>query len=305
MKINFNKIQNAALLLLATGLINTSCTKADYGDDFSKGDPPPVPGGFTNSSQVAATNLLAYWNFDGSNNETKSSTAPTVATNASFVTGIKGQALRLNAGYVLYPTISALSSTNAIASCTVSMWVNFANNGSQASEFFALTQAPAAQTDWLTVLNIAAETGHAAGDDNLVFHSWIGSYPGGSRRGGDNINDYGNAGVDFQMVPKANQWVQYIMRYDGVAETIDLFANNIRVSNNNFRVRTGLGPIVCPTPTQVLLGAFPTIATGFPLSGNQSWQALLTGSIDELRVYSKALNDVEISALYQLERQGR
>ena len=305
MKKSLKNISFAALLLLAEGVVNTSCNKADYGDDFTKGDPPPVPGGFTNSSQVAAANLLAYWNFDGDRKEVKSSVSPTIQSNTSFVTGIKGQALDFTSGYVLYPTIAALSATNAISSCTVSMWVKFANNGSQASEFFALTQTPAAQTDWLTVLNIAAETGRPAGNDNLVFHSWIGSYPGGNRRGGDNINDYGNAGVDFQMVPKANQWVQYMMRYDGVAETIDLFANNIRVSNNNFRVRGGLGPIICPTPTQVLLGAFPTIATGFPLSGNQSWQALLTGTMDELRVYSKALTDVEISALYQLEKQGR
>jgi Concanavalin A-like lectin/glucanases superfamily len=305
MKTNFNNLKMVSLLVLATGFLMTSCTKADKGDDFTKGDPPPVPGGFTNSSQVAATNLLAYWSFDGDRKEIKSSINPSTQSNTSFVSGIKGQALNFNSGYVLYPTIAALSSANAVASCTVSMWVNFKNNGSQASEFFALTQTPAAQTDWLTILNVAAETGRASTNDNLVFHSWVGSYSTGSRRGGDNINDYGNEGVDFQTVPKAGQWVQYIMRYDGVAETVDLFANNIRVSNNNFRVRTGLGPLVSPTPTQVLLGAFPTAATGFNLSGTQSWQALLTGSMDELRVYGKALTDVEISALYQLERQGR
>lgn len=292
------------MLAITAALFFAGCTKADYGDDFTKGDPPPVPGGFTNSSQVAATNLLAYWSFDGDRKEIKSSIAPSTQSNTSFITGIKGQALNFNAGYVLYPTIAALSSANAIASCTVSMWVKFDNNGSQASEFFALTQTPAAQTDWLTILNVAAETGRPVGG-NLVFHSWIGSYPSGSRRGGDNINDFGNAGVDFQTVPKANQWLQYIMRYDAATETIDLFANNIRVSNNNFRVRTGLGPLVCPVPTQVLLGGFPTAATGFNLSAIQSWQALLTGSMDELRVYGKALTDVEISALYQLERQGR
>jgi hypothetical protein len=305
MKKNFNNLKVTAALVMAAGLMITSCTKADYGDDFTKGDPPPVPGGFTNSSQVAATNLLAYWNFDGDRKEIKSSTAPTVEVNTSFVSGIKGQALNFNAGYALYPTIAALSTANAISSVTVSMWVKFKNNGTQASEFFALTRTPATQTDWLTVLNVAAETGRPTTTSNLTFHSWIGTYPAGSRNGGDNINDFGNAGVDFQLVPKADSWVQYMMRYDGVAQTVDLFANNIRVSNNNFRVRTGLGPIVVPTPTQVLLGGFPTIATGFPLSGNQSWQALLTGSIDELRVYSKALTDVEISALYQLERQGR
>jgi hypothetical protein len=293
------------VLLFAIVFAAASCTKVKTDDDFTKGDPPPVAGGFTNSSQVAETNLLAYWNFDGSNNEIKSSTIPLSAINASFVDGIKGKALNLNSGYVLYPTISALSDANAIKSCTVSLWVKFKNNGSQASEFFSLSKATTAQTDWLGILNVAAETGRDPANNNLVFHSWVGTYPAGNRNGGDNINDYGIEGVDFKTVPKANEWVQYIMRYNGVAETVDLFANNILVSNKNFRVRTGLGPIVCPTPTQVLLGGFPTAATGFNLSGTQGWQALLTGSIDELRVYSKALTDVEISALFQLERQGR
>lgn len=305
MKINLKNVLPTGMLMLAVGMIGTSCTKADYNDDFTKGDPPPVPGGYTNSSQVAASNLLAYWDFNGNNKESKSAMAPTVEKNASFTTGIKGQALRLNAGYVLYPVISALSSANAVASCTVSMWVNVANNGTQASSFFVLTQPPAAQTDWLAILNVAAETSHAASDQNLVFHSWIGSYSTGSRRGGDNINDFGTVGTDYQTVAGANKWVQYIMRYDATTEAIDLYANNIRVSNNNFRVRGGLGPLVSPTPVQVLLGGFPTAATGFNLSGTQSWQALLTGSMDELRVYNKAFTDQEISALYQLEKQGR
>lgn len=293
-----------AVVLLAVYLV-TGCTRVKRDDDFEKGAPPPVPGGYVNSSEVASSNLLAYWNFDANKNELKSNTSPIVDSNSSSVAGVKGQALHLNNGFVLYPTINALSSPNAIPSVTVSMWVNVANNGSQASEFFALSQGPAAQTDWLTILNVAAETGHAASDQNIAFHSWVGSYPNGSRIGGDNINDYGNVGVDYQTVAGANKWVHYIARYDGTAQTMDLYANSIRVSNNNFRVRTGLGPIVMPVPTQVLLGGFPTAITHFPLSGNQGWQALLTGSIDELRVYNKALSDQEISALYQLEKQGR
>ena len=305
MKNIFKSIQFSALALAFTCLLNLGCTEPDLDDDFAEGDPPPVPGGFVNSGEVAAANLLAYWNFDNDKRETISNTVPTTERNATFTTGIKGQGLRLDSGYVLYPTISALSSANAIPSVTVSLWVKFSNNGTQASEFFALTQTPAAQTDWLTVLNVAAETGRSAASNNLVFHSWIGNYSSGSRRGGDNINDFGVAGVDFQTVPRANEWVQYIMRYNGPEETIDLFANSVRVSNNNFRKRTGLGSLVSPTPTLVLLGAFPTLSTGYPNSGNQSWQDWLTCSMDELRVYSKALSDVEISALYKLERQGR
>ena len=299
------KIKTILTLSLAIVFTVVGCTKVERDDTVVKGDPPPVPGGFTNSSQVAAANLLAYWNFETNNNETKSNAAPLVERNASVTTGIKGKALKLNAGFVLYPTITALSSANAISSCTVSLWVNFANNGSQASEFFSLSKSTAAQNDWLGILNIAAETGRSASEQNIVFHTWIGSYPTGNRNGGDNINDYGAVGVDFQTVAGANKWVQYIMVWNAATENLDLYANNIRVSNNNFRHRGGLGPIVSPTPTQVLLGGFPTSDTGFTLSGAQGWQALLTGSLDEIRVYNKALTEAEISALYQLERQGR
>lgn len=300
-----NTIKYIGSIAIMANVFIASCTKPDRSDDFPKGDPPPVPGGYTNSSQVASSNLLAYWNFDGTNNETKSGTAPSTVRNASFISGIKGQALQLNAGFLLYPTIAALSSANAIPSCTVSLWVKVANNGSQASCFFTLAQSTTVQSDWLAVVNVGAETGRPVTNTNLALHSWVGNYSTGSRRGGDNINDYGTAGTDFQNVANSGQWIHYMMRYDGIAETVDLFANNVRVSNNNFRVRTGLGALVLPTPTQVLLGGFPNTVTGFNLSPVQGFQALLTGSIDELRVYSKAFTDAEIAALYLLEKQGR
>ena len=282
-----------------------ACTKPDTDDTVVKGDPPPVPGGFTNSSQVASSNLLAQWSFDGTNNETKSSAAPGVVTNASFITGIKGQALHLSSGYLLYPTIAALSSKDALASCSVSMWINdVANNGSTFSEFFTLARDTTKETDWLSIINMGIETGRKPSDP-IDFHTWVGSYPSGARKGGDNINNFGTAGVDYQVVQGINKWTHYVMRYDAATENIDLFADNIRVSNNNFRHRGGLGPIVMPTPTQVVIGGFSNASTRFSKSPTLNFHGLLNGSIDELRVYNKALTDVEISALYQLERQGR
>ena len=125
-------------LLIALGL--GSCTKVNRNDDVKVGDPPPVPGGFTNSSQIAAANLLAYWNFDVNSNEVKSNTAADSSANTSFSTGIKGQGLTFNQGFVRYPTIPALSTANAVGSCTVSMWLKFANNGSKLTSFFALSR---------------------------------------------------------------------------------------------------------------------------------------------------------------------
>lgn len=297
-----NLILNISLLLIITF---SACTKADYDDNVTKGDPPPVPGGYVNSSEVASSNLLAYWNFDDNKSETKSNVSPIIDSNSSYVKGIKGDALHLNKGYLLYPTIAALSTANAMPSVSVSLWMQIANNGSSFSELFTLARDTTKENDWLSIINMGVETGQSVSNDFIDLHTWVGSFPSGSRKGGDNINDYGNAGVDYQKVSATSNWIHYVMRYDGTTENIDLYANNIRVSNNNFRNRGGLGPIVVPTPTQVLFGAFSNNSSHFPLSSTLGFHGFLNGSIDEVRVYSKALTDVEISALFKLERQGR
>ncbi len=287
-------------------VIFSSCTKADYGDNVVKGDPPPVAGGYTNSSQVAASNLVDYWSFNGTKSDSAAKASPIIDSNSSFVTGVEGQALHLNNGYLLYPTIPALSKKDAIPSVSVSLWFYIpGNNGSTFSEFFTLARDTTKETDWLDILNVGVETGQPVTNNYTDVHSWIGTYPMGTRNGGDNINDYGNAGTDYQAFDGANKWIHYVMRYDGSTENIDLFANNIRVSNNNFRNRAGLGPIVSPTPTQVLFGAFANSSSHFPLSATLGFHGFLNGSIDEVRIYNKALSDQEINALYQLQRQGR
>ena len=299
------KAYNLLTMIIFGGMLFSSCTKANYDDTVTKGDPPPVPGGFVNSGDVAKPNLIAYWDFNNNKNETKSSTAPVLDVNSSYEKGIKGSALHLSSGYLLYPTIASLSSANAIASVSVSLWIKVVNNGATFSEFFTLARDTATESDWLTVLNMGVETGQPVSNANMDLHTWIGTYPSGTRNGGDNINDYGAVGIDYQTVSNSGAWIHYVMRYDAATENIDLFANSVRVSNNNFRHRGGLGPIVSPVPTQVVLGAFSNAAAHFSHSSTLGFHGFLTGSMDELRVYNKALNDVEISALYQLEKQGR
>ena len=53
----------AAFLTICAFL--TGCTKAKLDDDFAAGAPPPVAGGYVNSRQIASSNLVGYWSFDG------------------------------------------------------------------------------------------------------------------------------------------------------------------------------------------------------------------------------------------------
>jgi hypothetical protein len=293
---------------IAVGLIAlNSCSK-----DEAK--LPPI-NGYNNSNEVAKSNLIAHWTFDGTTNEAVSGTAPTTTVGNSFTTGTKGQALALTNGYLVYPSINALNTANAFPDVTVSLWVKIANNGTSQTNVFGITQSKDVQTDWNTgPLNVYVETGNnKVGSDTLQLHANFATYIDNTRYNGDNVNNYGVRGTDFQTVTDGGKWMHYVMRYDGTGSLIDLFADGVRVSNNNFRHRTrdvngtatGLGPIVVTPPTQVVVGAWPNATSGFANSAAQTWQGLMTGDVDEIRVYNKALSDSDIGSLYQLEKAGR
>lgn len=301
-KMRFPLMFTGALLI---GMVySTSCSK---NEDAAL---PPI-GGYNNSNEVAAANSVAHWTFDGTNNETMASLAPTTAVGASFTTGVKGQALQLTNGYILYPALTALANANALNSASISGWVKTSNNGVAPTCFVALSQTTTAQTDWNTgPLLMMSENGKPTTvDDTLVLKGVFATWISGAVKQGDNINDFGVRETDFKTVKTGGTWVHVVVRYDGTGSNIDIFANGIRVSNNNFRHRTNgavdMGPIVTTTPVQAVIGAFPNAASGFPNSVTQSWQKYMTGSIDEVRVYTKALTDDEIKALYDLEKAGR
>ena len=297
------------MLALAVAMIaiSTSCKKKAVDD-------VPLPiGGYNNSNEVGAANLKAHWTFDGGLNERISSTAPANSLRTSFLTGIKGQAVKLDSGFILYPTIAALNSN--IGSFTTSTWIFTQNQGtgSRPTGVFALTLGAGKQADWNDgPVLLSLENGRPVTyNDTLVLKTNIATTKGAGLLKGDNINDFGTRETDFKTVRGANKWVHVVTRWDGVGSFIDIFADGVLVSNNNFRYReasgVGFGAMTLPaaTSTQVLIGGYPNASNGFPLSPVQGFQGLYRGNIDEARFYNKALSQSEISALYELEKAGR
>ena len=303
--------QTKTILALAIVLttISTSCKKKDGPVDV----PLPPIGGFNNSNEVAASNLKAHWPFDGNLNERISTTAATTSLRATFLAGIKGQAVKLDSGYILYPTICALNSD--IGSFSARVWIFTQNQGAgtRPTGVFALTLGANRQADWNDgPLLLSLENGRPTSyNDTLVLKTNIATTKGGSLLKGDNINDFGVRETDFKTVRGANKWTHVVARWDGAGSFIDFFANGVLVSNNNFRFReaggVGFGAMTLPasTSTQVLFGGYPNTTNGFPLSALQGFQGLFRGNIDEARFYNKALSLSEINALYELEKVGR
>jgi len=84
--------KNAWSVPVCAVLLVMACTKPEKDDDFTKGDPPPI-GSFTNSSEIAAADLVAYFPFEGTVNDSKNSvTGGAISGGGGFTAGKKGQA---------------------------------------------------------------------------------------------------------------------------------------------------------------------------------------------------------------------
>lgn len=308
MKKNNLLLKSFAVLFLGTAIIACS-------DDDSESLPPI--GGYNNADEVAATDLVAYWPLNGNGTESKSSTNPSSTVATSYVTGVKGQAASFSAGYMAYPEIAALSSTTGSAS--ISCWAKISNTKlmvggeSNISPLFSLSRSGQVFGN----LNVIGETHGLTTSDTIqlkgIFR--IKEADGVSEFGGDAVNmtkmeqwmiDANANGENHQAFANkiGGQWAHVVYVFDGAAGANKLYVNGVKISNPQWEVRNGGAPKMLNhfTPTRAIIGAMETVVDG---TNTDTWNKALTGGIDEVRVYKKALSPSEIGSLYELELAGR
>lgn len=283
----------------------TSCKSSDSAATL------PAIGGYNSSNDVAPTNLLAHWTFETTQNELISNTAPSktygsVSYVNSLTTGA-GQALNVTAGAVVYPPIAKINAANALASYTLSMWVNVKNNGKYFTAFFGLFPT-AAKGVFDGSISASAETGSfapSATADTLVLKTNYSSLlADGNFNGQDNRPDpRGKPPVG--VFKGAGVWSHFVVRFDPATHLIQIFANGTSIGAYDNR---GVNTVALnlPTPVQAMIGSLPGTETGFTQAGPlPSYTTLGTFAIDNIRVYNKPLSDTDIGYLYQLESAGR
>ncbi|RVU24774.1 LamG domain-containing protein [Sandaracinomonas limnophila] len=277
-----------ASLLVGTMLF-TSCKKSE--------DTLPTIDGYNNSDEVAASNLMAHWGFEDSGKETKSGATPTETKNASYATGVKGKALSLASGFLAY---NAIANLNSLASATISGWVNISNNGNTPSCFLTLTRP----NEWAGNLNLMAETGwKKSTNDTLVVKGLLVTKKTAGDSWQDTRNEPSKGGVQANKVA-GKGFFHLVMTYDAATANFKMYVNGVKVSNPEWELRDGgnLGALAFATPTKPVIGAWGSNVSG---QTSETWQAPMTGLIDELRVYNKALTEGEILSLFKLETAGR
>lgn len=268
------------LLILGGGLIGLSCYKKF---DESSYQPPLDVGGFSNSKEIAPANLVAYWGFNGNLVDSVSGTAGT-NSGTSFSTGIKGQALQGAANSYVLSTPSA--GVTSIHSFTMTYWVN----------------SPAPSTGIIGMVSLAKTDGFW-GNIEPFFEN-------GSSNTNGKFRVHIQNGASDTWISKDNivnmfdKWTAIAFSYDQLSTTLKLYVNGGLVYTN---VVAGFGPINFTSVGKLVFGCvqFQTTPSQTSSTGSQSWANYLTGRLDEVRIYNKALTDNEVNSLVLLEGRGK
>lgn len=305
-------IKILAFSLMATsGMLLTSC-----GDDDSNGNDLPPIGGYNNAGEVGAADLLAYWSLNGNGEEDISGTMPSSSVGATYVDAVKGQGVKLNSGYLDYPTIPNLAVQNT--SLTVSFWCKISNTKlvvdgvSTISPIISFTGGPNTN---IGNLSIFGNTHGLVSSDSIQLKAeYHFAMPDGtSSFNGDCINMIKQeTWMDNTHTWNANkiggQWAHVVYVWDATTARTRIYVNGVKISNSAWEARNVVDgqdmpmPMTFFTPTHPIIGALATVVDG---TNTDTWNAALKGEVDEIRVWKKMLIQADINALYELEKAGR
>jgi hypothetical protein len=306
LKLKYKKMKKPIKFLL-TGLAAVSALALGSCGDDDGAKLPPIDG-YNNSGEVAATNLVAHWSFDQNNNEVLSGTAPanTYGT-VSTTTGMIGNALQLNQGTLVYPSIAKIGAANSLADFTISLWANVKNNGTGFTSLFGII--PTAVTEPWGNLGANVETGWfpasgPVGDTLVLKANYLSLNGDGSLNGQDNRNDpRGKPPVG--VLKSSGKWVHFVIRFNSTTHKLQVFGDGVSIGAYDDRGANTIA-LNMRTPALAVIGSLAASDIGFAGAGERgSWMPMATASIDDIRIYNTAIPDKDITALFNLGTAGR
>lgn len=286
-------LKNSFQILLFLTIVTSSCTKVNYDDDFTPADPLPLTGGYNNSDEVFAKFLIAYWNFDNSTNEMVTNTAPAQTAGATLIDGgVRGKALRLDAGYLYFANQFQKFKTDSLKSFSVSVWIKILNNGTKRTMLFQLARP----TMFNGNINFALNTQSfpASNTDILRIQPMFLTVGGGTQ---DNLNNTSSPKIGM------DKWTHIALTYDGNTGIFDIWANSLKIGDYSNR-GTGNNLFKSYEPNEVIIGSNYNGIPGKAVNTDVSF-APMTGIIDELRIYNKTLSGANVKAIYNLGLEGK
>jgi hypothetical protein len=276
------KRRNLKLLLVIaiTGAVVVGCYKKFDPDTYA---PELEIGGYTSSSQISPSNLIAYWPFDGDLID-KVGGANGTNTGTTFAVGYKGQALQgaLNS-YVLATPSANITNMHSF---TITYWVN----------------SPAPSNGIIGLVNLAKTDGFW-GNIDMFFENGATNTDGKFRAHIQNGASESWVAKDG-IVNMFDTWTAIAVSYNETTNTFKLYVNGSAIFTS---VAAGFGPINFTNVGKLVFGCvhFQTTPSQTSATGSQGWASYLTGRLDEVRIYNMALADSDVNALVLLEGRGK
>ena len=168
---------------------------------------------------------------------------------------------------------------------------------------------------WINTPQNTAETAPISISDNANF--WGGLdifYDNGSTATStpfkihlnDTTNSTGDIWLTSWTLPSPwNSWQNIAVTYDQSTSKFILYQNGTIVGS---QIQAGAGAFAFPkTATNIIFGTeqfqcTPSLGTA---GGTQGWAGYLMGTLDEVRIYNKALTQTELQALIILQGKGK
>lgn len=239
--------------------------------------------GYTSVAEIGAGSLVGYWAFDGSYIDSVSKTVAT-GVGTGFTGGFKKQALQgADKGYVISDLPNAIKN---LTSFTIDYWLKSPQNTTGILAPIVISKT----NDFWGALDMFVENGSTATSGNLKVH-----YNGQSEVWFTN-------GI---ITNPWNTWINIALTYDAATSTFTLYQGGTAVAT---QTAAGLGNLVFPaTATKIIFGTeqFQTSPSLGTAGGAQSWASYLTGQMDEVRIYNKALTANDLQALIVLQGKGK
>lgn len=274
-------IKTGLPLLLIFAVLFTSCYKKF---DPKTYQPAFTVNGYTSVAEIGAGSLVGYWAFNGSYVDSVSNTAGT-NVGTGFTGGFKGQALKgaLNS-YVITPPSTAVKN---MQSFTITQWLNTPPPSTGIIGFFTLSNT----THFWGNIEMFFENGSDNANGKLRVHVY--------KNGNDNT--YAVDGVPNLF----NTWVNIAVSYDATSSTFRLFINGAQVSSGT--LSNVSGPLSFADVGNIVFGCtqFQTSPSQTSATTSQPWASYMTGQIDEVRIYNKALTASDLQALIVLQGKGK
>lgn len=296
MKINITRIMrlNTAAALVCLTLI--ACKKDGNPNNLPPVNPADYEGkidGYSSSDEVYPGNLIAYWGFEDSKNEMISGTAPFSSLNDTYVgTGVRGKALSLAAGFVFFNNQFEKFKTDSLKSWTLSAWVRILNNGSKKTMLFQIARPGTITGSINFVLN--TNSFPASNTTTLRIQPTFTTMTGGTQ---DNLNNNLSPAIGM------DKWTHITLTYETTTGIFDIWGNGVKIGGFPSR-GVGNNTFKCFEPTQVIIGSNYNGIPGMAVNTDASF-ARMTGDVDEIRIYNKALPDAQIKALYNLGKANK